>query len=107
MIDTETRLEAAVAAGVEFLEGVRPGWANDIDLDIFDVDSGYRCVVGQLDLRGVMSERGAGWHYPAELGFSPPEDLYRGDLAGEIITAATAKLNEIWVREIKRHKVDA
>jgi hypothetical protein len=37
-----------VKRGAEVLDAVRPDWHHEIDLDHFDVGSGWNCVLGQL-----------------------------------------------------------
>jgi hypothetical protein len=40
----------AVFQGAEYLDGVRPGWEREIDLDTLDVSLADLCVLGQLYL---------------------------------------------------------
>lgn len=40
--------EKCVERGVKFLNGVKPGWFEEIDLETLDLARGSRCVLGQL-----------------------------------------------------------
>lgn len=41
-------VEARVARGAALLDEKRPGWERKIDLAVFALDDGCKCVVGQL-----------------------------------------------------------
>jgi len=45
---SETDFKPMVAKGAELLDERRPGWAEDIDLELLDMTSGWHCVLGQL-----------------------------------------------------------
>jgi hypothetical protein len=47
-------LQQRIDLGTQFLDAVRPGWANQIDLDSLDLENPRACVLGQ-----VFAERAA------------------------------------------------
>lgn len=108
--DLRTTLAARVAKGATLLDRERPGWADEIDLGKLDLNSGCRCVLGQL-------------HGPTgEYGESSPFYLYAQDLFGpsflevdrgtvehgfiasgsdESNAGAYAVLDELWIEQIR------
>lgn len=47
-IREQMNLQARVNAGATLLDENRPGWANEIDLDILHLTSTTHCILGQL-----------------------------------------------------------
>jgi len=45
---TESELNERIDKGVEYLDRVRPGWADEIDLEHLHLVTGCQCVIGQL-----------------------------------------------------------
>lgn len=49
---TKIEIESSVDNGVKFFNENVPNWANQIDLDILDINKSCNCVLGQLKLWG-------------------------------------------------------
>ena len=45
---TELSIEERVARGAAWLDRHEPGWVDDIDLDVLDIEDCSDCVLGQL-----------------------------------------------------------
>ena len=45
---TEATVKERVQRGAEYLDDVDPGWHRRIDPDVLELESGRRCVLGQL-----------------------------------------------------------
>ena len=45
---TEKYIRTIVNRGVKLLNKTNPGWADKINLNLFNIDCGHRCVLGQL-----------------------------------------------------------
>lgn len=57
-----------VARGATYLDRVRPGWYNEIDVKTLEINDCHECVVGQLT---------KGWH-PSKLGILGDEVISYG-----------------------------
>lgn len=51
----------SVENAAKFLDSVKPGWENLIDLDKLDMQSSTNCVLGQVYADNVDNERGYFW----------------------------------------------
>lgn len=47
--------EQRVAAGVEWLDNVRPGWDREVDLTTIDLANACTCVLGQIVVQEVQN----------------------------------------------------
>jgi len=88
---------ARAAAGAEFLDEMRPGWAEQIDLADLDMGSCYRCVLGQLGgaYGGTVEDLAIDGEDEVQLGFMR--------LAGEG-GHAWQMLREAWTAEIVKRR---
>lgn len=91
-----TRIREDIEAGIALLDANRPGWYRDVDLEILDLASSRRCVVGQL--YGTYSHGVAelGLHLGSRFGFAMPASL--SNMNNRLYWK---DLNEAWTQEIQ------
>lgn len=60
--------------GAEYLDTVRPGWAQEIDLDVLDMYTSDHCVLGQLyfDYTTATKSLGLSFEQIRDFGFYIP-----------------------------------
>lgn len=90
-----TVAEERVEAGVAWLNEVRPGWVDEVDLDTFDIADPDACIAGQLDLWNRPEFNGLGpyVHFCESVGMI---NDYCERVTNEELTAAwVAKIREL------------
>lgn len=99
-------LREAVTRGATWLDQAWPGWHNQIDTGILDMNNSERCVLGQLSsiddqwyrghVRGQMSDMDPehGFYTEFELPVDDQDDSYTDQ------DTALAELAECWLAEI-------
>jgi hypothetical protein len=94
-------IKARVARGARLLDQVRPGWADMIDMEVFDIEDLRYCILGQLfggwadgcTRLGLRGDR-----YKQELnGFEMTESEYHSEDVGAI----RADFWQKWDKEVQ------
>jgi hypothetical protein len=75
MTTTENPYKEKVLAGAAYLDAVRPGWAEKINLDTLDLGKSSYCVIGQSVDRYMdgIQELGLSTDEAIALGFNSPK----------------------------------
>jgi hypothetical protein len=108
---------ARVAQGAAFLDRVRPGWADLINVDTLQMVQCYRCVLGQIYGDYCAGVAAFGWHPYGEIILALPqvalgfvladEDLHEGeyrwalDAVGDV---GWRTLTEAWIAAIAERR---
>lgn len=95
MTDYFDEMAANVSAGIDYLDGLSPDWADEIELSNLDLASLSHCIVGQL--RGVVVPSHQG--YDPELGFDVPTEVSHIH-DRRIWDRAMEDLQQLWEGEI-------
>jgi hypothetical protein len=83
-----------VAKGAAYLDGIRPGWRDVINLDTLNIASCEQCIIGQLDGAYIKNE---------EKYFSLPEQAEELGFAirvPELLKEGYEILTKAWKEEI-------
>ena len=85
----EVNVRFEVQRGAAWLDRVRPGWEDDIDLTSLEMSECARCIVGQIwGLADRANTPTPAYHYDEDYGF----DVFDGDIS----QGAYEKLAEEW-----------
>jgi hypothetical protein len=120
--EDERQALEAVRRGCALLDDHHPGWADEIDLEVFDISNGSQCVIGQVygswsteafhrsglyasaksaykGFFGMFSRRSR----PVRLGFAIPHDSQRGYIMDPEYGMATewVPLQKAWIDAIQ------
>lgn len=96
-----------VERGAALLDGKRPDWWREIDLDRLDIGSRCGCIIGQLAGLTQASDRGltyewatrqldVGYSDEIPMGFEAPTTREYGSNRAPTIAAEYAALTEAW-----------
>lgn len=95
-----SNFEERVSRGIALLNEKRPQWKESINMEKLDLQSCYRCIIGQLfgcytesALRSLGTNIDSCWHY----GFS----LKRSELYGMYVGKSFAELTNEWIKQIQ------
>lgn len=108
-------LAERVTRGAEWLDQIKPGWAGLIDQDRLDMDSGHRCVLGQVfDSEAKRDEYWHGYSWASSLGFEIRDEVAEHgfnftcaefeDHAQDWVDHATGELTQLWLKAIETRK---
>jgi hypothetical protein len=119
---SELSIPERVARGAAALDERKPGWNEQIDLDVLDLNNCNNCILGQLYGHYAGAPQALKWLDPLDVagyiapdyGFDRRPSLFVGDadyraLAEEAADAEYDALTEEWRRVItaRRSSVDA
>jgi hypothetical protein len=91
--EVRERLSRKVARAAAELDRIRPGWAGEINVEILNIASECKCILGQL-FHGSFGE-GFDW-------FNQNTDRQGATLWGGFFTNWNNDLmNELWAKEIE------
>lgn len=74
-----TAAHEAVRRGIALLDSEVEGWRDRIDLDTFDIESAWNCVLGQVFGDGTYAGYSTPFHKGATILFSEYPEIVEGD----------------------------
>jgi hypothetical protein len=101
-------VEERVKAGASYLDGVKPGWRDSINVDALDLSDGEKCILGQLydDYGSALDQLGLSTDQARRHGFE--SDHYVSNISSGMLTDAWEKLlasgsyvpDSVWVNKL-------
>ena len=76
---TTTAAHEAVRNGIAVLDREIPNWRDKIDLDSFDIESSWHCVLGQVFGEGTYAGYSTPFHKGASVLFGLYPEVVEGD----------------------------
>ena len=99
------RFEKEVAAGAAWLDKVRPGWINKINVKELNSGCGGKCVMGQIfSTRDAINICDDAPHFSIEHGFFVAPIGFYGR-SEKTVAKEYKTLSNQWIKQIKNRRV--